>query len=128
PLFTLMHFHPRAEAKFPYAEAVSYARGRWVETMWDLEIEKAERDYERDPSIGRTDIDLLKSLRDMSKKQDEADWISTITTNMETALQTRDSLTMKDDFDVIFAGVVGYARGTHFRQAWDALAKREIVK
>jgi three-Cys-motif partner protein len=128
PIFTLMHFHPRAEAKFPYAEAVSYARGKWAERMWDLDIERAEREYERDPSIGRADVEMLRSLRDMSKKQDEADWVAAITANIDNALQIRDSLTMKEDFDVIFEGVVGYARGTHFRQAWDALAKREIVR
>ncbi len=58
----------------------------------------------------------------LEEVQLDLDWVDTIYANLKRAILKRGSVAMKNDFDMIFKGVKGLARGTHFRQAWDRLA------
>ncbi len=53
-LFSLILFHPRAYAKYPYNEAVSLAQKEWRETMRGIEIGRAEREQEETRASART--------------------------------------------------------------------------
>jgi len=126
-IFSLVLFHPRAYAKYTYNDAVSYAQKQWRFAMRGIEIERAERELKNDPSLGSMHVSEVQIVADMEEVQLEDDWRQTIYENMKNALQSRPSLSMEKDFDLIFSGVKGLARGTHFRKAWDRLAKEELV-
>jgi three-Cys-motif partner protein len=127
-LFSLMLFHPRAYAKYTYNEAVSYAQKQWREAMRGIEIARAEREYEEDPILGQKHVSQVQLISEMEEVQLEEDWRDTIYENLKAALANRASLSMDKDFEVIFAGVKGGARGTHFRKAWDRLAKEGLAE
>ncbi len=127
-LFSLILFHPRAYAKYPYNEAVSLAQKEWRETMRGIEIERAERELEKDPSRGSAHVEDARQLTKLEEVQLELDWVDTIYDNLKHAILKRGSVSMKNDFDLIFDGVRGLARGTHFRKAWDRLADEELVE
>lgn len=127
-LFSLMLFHPRAYAKYTYNEAVSYAQKEWREAMRGIEIARAEREYENDPSLGPGHVSQVQLVSELEEVQLEEDWRDTIYENLKGALVNRASVSMDKDFEVIFAGVKGGARGTHFRKAWDRLAKERLAE
>ena len=127
-IFSLILFHPRAYAKFTYNEAVSYAQKQWRLAMRGIEIERAERELKSDPSLGSVHVSEVKTVADMEEVQLEEDWRQTIYDNIKAALDSRPSLSIEKDFDIIFDGVKGLARGTHFRKAWDRLAKEGFVE
>ena len=127
-LFSLILFHPRSYAKFTYNEAVSYAQKEWRATMRGIEIERAEREYLEDPSLGAGHVAQERQIGELEEVQLEEDWRETIYENLKAALEKRASVSMAKDFEVIFAGVKGGARGTHFRKAWDRLAKDGLAE
>lgn len=123
PLFSLMLFHPKVYAKYPFNEAVSNAQKKWRERMWDLDVQRAMSELDKNPLLGRQHVDMVIEARKYDDNQLFDEWVNTIYENINRALDSRPFLSMKDDFDVIFDGVVGAARGTHFRKAWDRLHK-----
>jgi len=122
-LFSLILFHPRSYAKYPYNQAVSLAQKEWRETMRGIEIERAEREYRKDPSLGSHHVEDARQLTKLEEVQFDADWIDVIYENLKRVILKRGSVSMNNDFDLIFEGVKGLARGTHFRKAWDRLAE-----
>lgn len=127
PLFSLMLFHPKVYAKFPFNEAVSNAQKKWRESMWELDVQRAQGEYDKDPSLGAHYVEMVKEAMKLDNAQLESEWVDTIYDNLRRALAARPSVSMKDDFDLIFDGVVGSARGTHFRQAWDRLHEEGVA-
>jgi hypothetical protein len=127
PLFTLMLFHPRVYAKYPFNEAVSNAQAKWRDRMWGLDVERAERELAEDPSLGQRHMDDVRQAMKFAEVQLHDEWVDTIYGNLRRALEQRPSVSMKNDFDLIFNGVVGAARGTHFRKAWDRLYEDGIA-
>lgn len=123
PLFSLMLFHPKVYAKYPFNEAVSNAQKKWRDRMWDLDVQRAVAELDRNPLLGKQHVDMVLEARKYDDNRLVDEWVDTIYENINRALDRRPSLTMKDDFDIIFDGVVGAARGTHFRKAWDRLHK-----
>lgn len=121
PLFSLMLFHPRAYAKYPFNEAVSNAQKKWRERMWGVDVQRAEQELEKDPTLGPDHVGMVRQAMELDDVQLHDDWVDTIYENLREALRTRPSVSMNDAFGVIFNGVVGAARGTHFRKAWDRL-------
>jgi hypothetical protein len=127
-LFSLMLFHPRSYAKYTYNDAVSYAQKEWREAMRGIEIARSEREYEDDPSLGAGHVSQVRLVSELEEVQLEDDWRDSIYENLKAALIHRASVSMDKDFEVIFAGVKGGARGTHFRKAWDRLAKEGLAE
>lgn len=128
PLFTLMLFFPRNVAAFPYNEAVSLAQDKWRESMWELDVATAIKEFEKKPSLGDSYVEEVRAAAIADKEQFKSDTIATIKESIQAALRTQPSLSMKNDFSKAFGPAVGAGRSLHLRAAWDELTAAGVTQ
>ena len=128
PLFRLMLFHPKPLAAYKFNNAVSSGNEKWRSLMWDMDVEIARREDERDPRAGMSRVAEILMVRDGDPAQVFEDNVRLLTDNIRRELKTRHLLTMEHDFARIYGAAIGSARGTHLTKAWDALTEEGVTQ
>jgi three-Cys-motif partner protein len=128
PLFRLMLFHPKPLAAFKFNNAVSAGNEKWRGLMWEMDLEIATREDERDPRSTVSRRAEVLMARDADPVQIFEENVQILKDNVRHALETRSMLTMEHDFSLIYGTAIGSARGTHLTKAWDALTEEGITK
>lgn len=131
PLFVLILFYPRQLAGPKFNEAVSMALQDWRAFLHDVELSRADLDDDHDPEpfiANLSRVELAKLEFDADEKALNRDAIDAIKHSISSALLTKQSLSVRNDFAQVMGAGIGVGRTTHLRKAWSELANEGVVE
>jgi three-Cys-motif partner protein len=128
PIFNLTLFFHRNYAVLPFNEAVSKATEGWRTHLHDLDLTDADlRDQDSPRLPGMTRVDELKAVFVDDEAAFKEETIQSIVEAVRAALVGRSSLSVRNDFQLVFGSAIGAGREMHLRAAWKRLADEGLT-
>jgi hypothetical protein len=128
PIFYLTLFYLRDYAVIPFNDASSAATREWREHLHDIDLTRADLIEFRNPPL--PGLSRVTELQDVFRADEIAFEVGTtddILQSIRMAIQSRRSLSVTTDFELIFGRAIGVANTSHLRSAWKQLAQEGLV-
>lgn len=123
PIFNLTLFYKRNYAVMPFNEAVSLAVDDWRAHLRDLELTAADLEDYRNPTLpGLSRVRELEAVFADDEIANREELIQLLERSITQLLLNQRSISVRNEFRILFNDVIGSARTTHLREAWKRVA------